>query len=125
MLKIQILGESQSGNSYFVRVSEAIKTPFGNSLSELGVGYITKEEGSKEFSKGDLVDWNGNCTFNPITGTDGTVSQVNGQYLHRINLVSKEVPMVMPVKTTPVVRQPEPAISGDNDAVTNDEDKPF
>ena len=100
MFSIQILSESKSGNSYFVRVSESIKTPFGNSESQLGVGYVTKQEGAKEFSKGDKVEWLGNVQFQPIV-TDGEVSMVNGQYLHRINLVSKELPNIMPVQAKP------------------------
>lgn len=124
MFSIQILSESKSGNSYFVRVSESIKTPFGNSESQLGVGYITKQEGVKEFTKGDKIDWTGNVQFQPIVVND-EVSMVNGAYLHRINLVSKDLPNIMPVQAK-LVETAKPAVIAEveSDVPTKDE-KPF
>ena len=109
--KIQILSESNSGNSYFVKVNESIKTPFGDMTTELGIGYITKVEGVKAFAKGDVVAWNGNVQFSPITDANGVTAMVNGQYLHRVNLVSSELPFVAPVRAsvapaaTPTVKE--------------------
>lgn len=121
--KIQILGESKSGNSYFVKASEAIKTPFGDMLSEVGIGYITKNEGIN-LTKGDIVDWKGNLQFNPIV-VEGEVSTVNNQYLHRINLVSAEMPFIAPVQAK-VVEAAKPAVKEEVETgVPTNDDQPF
>lgn len=123
--KIQILSESNSGNSYFVKVSESVKTPFGDMTTELGIGYITKVEGAKAFAKGDVVAWNGNIQFSPITDTNGVTAMVNGQYLHRVNLVSSELPFVAPVRAS-VAPAAKPAVKEEVESgiPTNDE-QPF
>jgi len=96
--RIDILGLSKSGNSYFVKVSESIKTPFGDMDTELGIGYITKQEGAPEMTKGDSVNWTGNIQFAPIVDINsGVTTMVGNQYLHRVNLVSAELPYVAPV----------------------------
>lgn len=121
--KIQILGESKSGNSYFVKASEAIKTPFGDMLSEVGIGYITKNEGIN-LTKGDIVEWKGNLQFNPIV-VEGEVSTVNNQYLHRINLVSAEMPFISPVQAK-VVEAAKPSVKEEVETgVPKDDDQPF
>ena len=122
--EIQILSESNSGNSYFVKVNEKVSTPFGPMTTELGIGYITKVEGAKTFEKGDKVNWTGNIHFSPITDNNGVTAMVNGQYLHRVNLVSSELPYIAPVKatiTTPVTK-PAEVVDG---AVPSNEDQPF
>ena len=120
--KIQILSESQSGNSYFVKVNESIKTPFGDMTTELGIGYITKVEGAKTFEKGDVVAWNGNVQFSPITDNNGVTTMINGAYLHRVNLVSAELPYIAPIKATPVATAAVKPVEATDGAVPADGD---
>ena len=122
--EIQILSESNSGNSYFVKVNEKVSTPFGPMTTELGIGYITKVEGAKTFEKGDKVNWTGNVQFSPITDNNGVTAMVNGQYLHRVNLVSSELPFIAPVKATVVTAAVKPVEATDG-GVPADGDKPF
>lgn len=124
--RIDILGLSKSGNSYFVKVSESIKTPFGDMNTELGIGYIAKQEGAPEMTKGDSVNWSGNIQFAPIVDINsGVTTMVGNQYLHRVNLVSAELPYVAPV-VAKIVEAARPVVKDEVETnVPDDDDQPF
>lgn len=126
--QIEVLGNSQSGNSYFVKVRTSVKSGFGTQTSELGIGYITKSEDTPVLEKGAKIDWVGNVQFQPITNNEGEVATVNGAYLHRVNLVDASMPFIAPIQAKPVeavtskapVEANEPVMSSDKDG-----DNPF
>ena len=107
--QIEVLGDSKSGNSYFVKVLSSVKSGFGTQTSELGIGYITKNEDTPALEKGAKVNWTGNIQFQPITNNDGEVSTINGAYLHRVNLVDASMPFIAPVRGK-VIEAAKPAI---------------
>lgn len=111
--QIEVLGESNSGNSYFVKVRSSVKSDFGTQTSELGIGYIAKAEDTPELEKGAKVNWSGNIQFQPITNNDGEVSMINGAYLHRVNLVDASLPFVAPIQAKPVEAKVTPKVEAD------------
>lgn len=111
--QIEVLGTSNSGNSYFVKVRSSVKSGFGTQTSELGIGYITKTEDTPELEKGAKVNWSGNVQFQPITNNDGEVTTVNGAYLHRVNLVDASMPFVAPIQAKPVEAKVAPKVDSD------------
>ena len=121
---IEVLGDSKSGNSWFVKVRELVKTGFGNMETELGIGYITKPENAPALEKGAKIPHSGNIQFSPIVDANGVTTTVGGQYLHRVNLVSSELPYIAPVKATITAPVVKPAEVGEG-AVPKDDDKPF
>lgn len=126
--KIEVLGESKSGNSWFVKVRESVKSGFGDMETELGIGYITKPENAPALDKGAKVTHNGNIQFAPITDNNGVASMVGGQYLHRVNLVSAEMPFIAPVQAK-MVETAKPAVKEEvvenAGGVPGDDDQPF
>ena len=120
---IEVLGDSKSGNSWFVKGRELVKTGFVNMETELGIGYITKPENAPVLEKGAKVPHNGNVQFSPIVDANGVTTTVGGQYLHRVNLVSDALPFVAPIKATivapvakPVEQTHEEPVPADGDA---------
>lgn len=123
---IEVLGDSKSGNSWFVKVRELVKTGFGNMETEVGIGYITKPENAPALAKGDKVPHTGNVQFAPIVDqATGETTTVGGQYLHRVNLVSKDLPFVAPVQAKPTETPVSaPKVEAEVE-VSADDEKPF
>lgn len=114
---------SENGKSAVVTVSQIVKTPFGVSTSQIGIGYVKVDEGTVLPTGFEYVH-DGSIKFAPIVDqTTGVVATTkDGSIKHQISFLEEGVPCIWPVTkveaqapvSTPKV-EGDPIPTGDGD----------
>ena len=124
--RVKVARMSENGKSAVVTVSQIVKTPFGVSTSQIGIGYVKVDEGTVLPTGFEYVH-DGSIKFAPIVDqTTGVVATTkDGSIKHQISFLEEGVPCVWPVTKVDAQAPAVKPVEATDGAVPNEGDEPF